>query len=154
MIETSTIDGTFDEIEVGTKYRSPGRTMTEADVVNFCMLTGNWLEVHSNAEFSKKTRFGQRLVQGSLVFSVIPGLLRFGPSVAAFYGVDKLRFLNPVFIGDTIRVEAEVVRKKEKDDKFGVTTVLFKTVNQRGETTQQSEFSVLMIRRREDIPKP
>ncbi|MFC1918014.1 MaoC/PaaZ C-terminal domain-containing protein, partial [Chloroflexota bacterium] len=55
----------FDELEIGEKFVTRGRTMTETDVINFCMLTGNWLELHSNIEYAKNTQFGQRLVQGS-----------------------------------------------------------------------------------------
>jgi acyl dehydratase len=75
--------------------------MTETDVVNFCMLTGNWLEIHANAEFAKHALYGQRLVQGSLIFSIVNALLPFDPEVVeAFYGVDRLRFHRPTFIGD------------------------------------------------------
>lgn len=145
------IEASFDELELGQVFRTGGRTITESDVVNFCMLTGNWLEIHANAHYAANTRFGQRLVQGSLVYALIPGLLLFGPSVQANYGLDNLRYLTPVYIGDTIYVVAEVVRKKEKNEKSGVVTLLVKVVNQRGEVTQQSEFSLLFLRRRADV---
>ena len=61
----------FDELEIGDKTESErGRTITETDVVFFCYLTGNWLELHSNAEYAKETQFGERLVQGSLTFAI------------------------------------------------------------------------------------
>lgn len=143
------IDKCFDELSVGYKTgKSQGRTMTESDVVNFCMLTGNWLQIHSDVEFSKHSHFGQRLVQGSLVFSVLPGLLNFGDFVSAFYGVDNLRFVKPVFIGDTVYLEAEVIRHREKDDKHGVLTYRMNVTNQRDELVQKSEFSLLMLRQR------
>jgi len=93
----------FGELEVGQVAVSNGRTMTESDVVNFCMLTGNWLELHSNVEHAKGSLYGQRLVQGSLVFSIVNAMIPFDSSIlAAFYGCDKLRFLRPTFIGDTL----------------------------------------------------
>jgi acyl dehydratase len=145
------IDAPYDELEIGQIFRTGGRTITESDVVNFCMLTGNWLEIHSNAHYSSKTRFGERLVQGSLVYSIIQGLIQFGPAVQANYGLDNLRYLTPVHIGDTIYAVAEVLRKKEKDDKYGVVTLLIKALNQRGQVTQQGEFSLLFLRRRADL---
>jgi acyl dehydratase len=127
---TAYIDTPFDELEIGQTWVSGGRTMTEADVVNFCMLTGNWLEIHSNAEYCKDTRFGQRLVQGSLVFSVMAGLTQYSSAITvAFYGIDKIRFLTPVFIGDTVRFEVEVIGKQDKDDKYGVGKFRTRSIN-------------------------
>lgn len=145
------IDAPYDELQIGKIFRSSGRTITESDVVNFCMLTGNWLEIHSNTHYASKTRFGERLVQGSLVYAIIPGLIQFGPVVQANYGLDNLRYLKPVHIGDTIYVVAEVVRKKEKDAKYGVVTLLMQALNQHGEVVQRSEFSLLFLRRRADL---
>jgi acyl dehydratase len=147
----NSINVPLDELEVGHVFRSPGRTVTETDVVNFCMLTGNWIEIHSNVEYAAKTRWGKRVVQGQLTFSLVSGLLQFGPAIQANYGVDNLRFLNPVLIGDTVYATAEVTRKKDKDDKFGVGSFLIKAFNQRGEILQRSEWSLLMLRKRGDL---
>jgi hypothetical protein len=73
------IDAPFPELVIGQKKTSRGRTMTETDVVNFCMLTGNWLELHSNIEFARHTLYGQRLVQGSMVFSIVNAMIPFDP---------------------------------------------------------------------------
>ncbi|MET7511823.1 MaoC/PaaZ C-terminal domain-containing protein [Streptomyces albidoflavus] len=145
------IDMPLDEIESGRVFRSGGRTITETDVVNYCALTGNWIEIHSNVHYASQTRFGERLVQGSLTYSVMTGLITFGPSIQANYGIDNLRYLKPVHIGDTVYVTCEVVGKKEKDDKFGVATFLMKALNQHGDVCQRSEWSLLMLRRREDV---
>lgn len=75
------LDSPFNELDIGQKKISVGRTFTETDVVNFCMLTGNWLELHANAEFAKKTTYGQRLVQGGLVFVVVNAQLPFDLSL-------------------------------------------------------------------------
>jgi len=139
------IDLPFPELAIGQRKESRGRTVTETDVVNFCMLTGNWLELHSNVEFAKHTKYGQRLVQGSLVFSIVNALLPFDPSVIeAFYGVDRLRFIRPTFIGDTLRARSEIIRLKSHKEKHGVATSLLTGHNQRGEIVMSCEFSLLV----------
>ncbi|WP_239494763.1 MaoC/PaaZ C-terminal domain-containing protein [Roseovarius amoyensis] len=116
--------------------------MTETDVVNFCMLTGNWLELYSNIEHAKEAIYGQRLVQGSLVFSIVNAMIPFDSYVlAAFYGCDKLRFLRPTFINDTLWARAEIVDLKDHDEKHGVVTSKLEGINQRDETVLRCEFS-------------
>lgn len=139
----------YGELVIGQRARSRGRTITETDVVNFCMLTGNWLEIHANAEFSSKSMYGQRVVQGGLVFVISNALLGFDSEVVeAFYGVDKLRFLKPTFIGDTLYAESEVVALRDKGETRGVATALLTAVNQRHERVMSCEFSLLLRRER------
>ncbi len=143
----------FGELAIGQVGVSAGRTMTESDVVNFCMLTGNWLELHSNVEHAKSSLYGQRLVQGSLVFSVVNAVIPFDSSVlAAFYGCDKLRFLRPTFIGDTLWARVEIINLKDHDEKHGVVTSKLEGVNQRDETVLRCEFSLLIRKERLDRP--
>ncbi len=147
--EATLISKPFPELSVGEKGVSNGRTLTETDVVNFCMLTGNWLELHANREFAKHTLYGQRLVQGSLVFSVGNAMLPFDPGVVeAFYGVDRLRFLRPTFINDTIHAEAEITALREKGDRHGIATLDLQVVNQRDETVMRCNFSLLIRKQR------
>lgn len=150
-IINSNIDMPLDEIEVGTVFRTGGRTITETDVVNYCALTGNWIEIHSNKHYAEQTRFKERLVQGSLTYSVMTGLITFGPSIQANYGIDGLRYIHPVHINDTIYVTAEVLGKEDKDEKFGVIKLLMKALNQNGDVCQKSEWRLLMLRKREDL---
>lgn len=139
----------FGELAIGQTARSRGRTLTETDVVNFCGLTGNWLSIHSDAEFSKKSLYGQRVVQGGLVFVVVNALLGFDPEVVeAFYGVDKLRFLKPTFIGDTLHAQSEVIALHDRGDQHGVVTSRLTGHNQRSETVLSCEFSLLIRRQR------
>ena len=139
----------YGELAIGQKSRSRGRTITETDVVNFCGLTGNWLEIHANAEFSKKSMYGQRVVQGGLVFVIGNALIGFDSAVVeAFYGVDKLRFLKPSFIGDTIHAESEVIALRDKGDRHGIATARLTIVNQRGEQVLSCEFTLLIRRER------
>ena len=145
------LNGYFDELEVGTSTGvSRGRTLTETDVVTFMMITGNWAEIHSNTEFAATTPYGQRLVQGSLVLSISQGLFTTGRAVAAFAGLDKLRFHRPVFIGDTVTVECVLLDKKDKDDRFGLATWEMRVSNQAGKLVQSAEYTMLTYRTRPD----
>jgi len=135
----------YGELAIGQRKMSRGRTITETDVVNFCMLTGNWLEIHSNAEFAKHALYGQRLVQGSLVFSIVNALLPFEPEVVeAFYGVDRLRFYLPTFIGDTLWSSTEIVELQDRSEGFGIATSRLSGMNQRQETVMSCEFKLLV----------
>lgn len=146
------LDGWFDELEVGhTTGRSRGRTLTEVDVVQFMMITGNWAEIHSNVEFASTTPYGQRLVQGSLVLSVSQGLFTTGRAVAAFHGLDRLRFHRPVFINDTVTVSCELIGKADKNDRFGLATWRMTVDNQRQEAVQSSEYTMLTYRSAADV---
>lgn len=142
----------FNELEIGEKIISRGRTLTETDVVLFCMFSGNWFQLHSDVEYVKKTKWGERLVQGTLVFAIAHGLLpTIEPgTVVAFYGVDKLRFLLPVRIGDTVHVERTVIGKEEKGKDAGVVTLEFKVKNQRDEVVQISHQKLLVSRKKID----
>ena len=143
------VDMFWDDLQVGhSTGPSRGRTVTETDVVNFMMLTGNWVEIHSNVEFAKNTKFGQRLVQGSLVLAISQGLFTTGRSVAAFYGLDKLRFTAPVFIGDTVKVECVLLSTAEKNDTFGLATWEMRVSNQADVVVQKSEYTFLTYKSR------
>ncbi len=103
----------FEEYQEGEVFRSPGRTITETDVVNFSALSGDWNELHANEEFARRQYFGRRIAHGALIFSVSTGLAAQmdpsqRPDLIAFYGVDRLRFVKPVFLGDTIRLQQTV----------------------------------------------
>jgi 3-hydroxybutyryl-CoA dehydratase len=111
----------FDEIQVGDRYTSRGRTITEADIVNFSGITGDWYPLHTDIEYAKNTAFKQRIAHGMLILSIATGLVPLTPGfLVAFYGMEQVRFTNPTFIGDTIHVEDEVIEKTDKGDKGGV----------------------------------
>lgn len=139
------IDRPFGDLQIGEVRTSRGRTLTETDVVNFCMLTGNWLEIHANTEFAAAALYKKRLVQGTLIFSIVNALIPFDSSVVeAFYGTDKLRFLKPSFIGDTVWARSEIIDLKPKKDGAGVATCELLGVNQRKEKIMRCEFSLLI----------
>jgi len=134
----------FDELEVGDRTVSRGRTITEADLVMFSAFSGDWYPLHTDKEYAAQTMFGQRIAHGLLVLSVASGLARMNPGVVvAFYGMDKVRFTAPTFIGDTIRVEAEVVEKSDKGA-FGVVTIKQEIKNQRNEVCNTAFMKVAL----------
>ncbi len=126
----------YEEFNIGMKFESPTKTITETDIVMFAALSGDWNPIHIDAEYAKQTRFGQRIAHGLLTLSIASGLLTklrlTEKTIVAFYGIDRLRFINPVFIGDTIKVVAEVTNKEEKKD-YGIVTFDVKVYNQKGE---------------------
>jgi acyl dehydratase len=141
----------FEDFTEGEARVSRGRTITETDIVNFAGLTGDWTELHSNEEFAKSYFFGRRIAHGALIFSIATGLsVRMGSvddTVIAFYGVDKLRFVKPVFIGDTIKVRERVVGKEARDDKSGVIIFQNEVLNQKDEVVVAYTGKVLVKRK-------
>lgn len=143
----------FEDIEIGDTERSiSGRTITETDVVNFAMFSGDWNPLHTDEEFAKKTPFEQRIAHGMLGLAVSTGMRRDAPlpHIMAFLHV-SVDFKKPIFIGDTVRVEAEVVEKREtKKVDRGIVIYARRLVNQRDEVVQDARFT-LMIRRRGSV---
>ncbi len=142
----------FEQFEMGAVYESRGRTVTETDIVQFARLSGDFVQLHTNEEFARQTPFGKRIAHGVLVFSISTGLMTqmdlLQDTVLAFYGLDRLRFTKPVFIGDTVRVVKKVVEKQSKEQ-GGVVTFETSVLNQRGETVLVYTDK-LMIRYREN----
>jgi acyl dehydratase len=128
----------FEEYQVGTVQESMGRTITETDIVMHAGQTGDFYPHHMDAEWSKNSVFGQRVAYGTLILSVAAGqLAREMNEVAFSYGYDKVRFISPVFIGDTITSKAEIIVKREyakRTEDFGLVDEQVTVTNQRGET--------------------
>jgi acyl dehydratase len=124
-------DRYFDEIEIGQRWVTKGRTITETDVVNFAYLSSDWHSIHTDQVYAAQTSFGQRIAHGFLVLSIATGMVPANrETVLALYGLDRVRFTAPVFIGDTVHLEMEAVEKKERDDGTGVVGFDFRMVNQ------------------------
>lgn len=140
----------FVDIEVGDTLETVGRTITGADVTNFAGVSGDFSHLHTDVERMSESEFGKRIAHGALVFSIATGLLwqaRERPShVVAFYGVDRLRFVAPVFIGDTISVTTEVVEKEPREHSVanGVVRYELTVSNQEDETVLSSELLSLV----------
>lgn len=128
----------FEDYEVGSTRTSFGRTITEADIVAHAGQTGDFFPHHMDAEWCKTQPFGARMAHGTLVLSVSVGMLAGEINESAMsYGYDKVRFIAPVFIGDTITSKAEIIAKREhakKPEEFGMVDEQVSVINQRGET--------------------
>jgi 3-hydroxybutyryl-CoA dehydratase len=137
----------FEEFEIGDQVEGVGRTITETDIVNFAALTGDWNLIHTDAEYSAKAMFGQRVAHGLLVLSIASGqAVRLGfmeETVLAFRGLEW-KFVKPVFIGDTVRLRVVVEDKKEMR-RIGGGLVIFKleVVNQKNEVCQRGTWEIL-----------
>ena len=127
----------FDDFALESVKTSRTRTVTEADIVNFAGLSGDFIELHMSETYAVKGPFGRRIAHGTLVFSIAVGLgvqmNQVQDTVLAFYGVDRLRFTGPVFIGDTIHVVSKVISKQAKEPGRGVVTFETTVLNQNGE---------------------
>lgn len=140
----------FEEFEVGQKMISPGRTITESDIIGFAGLSGDYNLIHTDAEYSKVSPFGARVAHGLLGLSIASGLsLRTGVlegTVMAFREINSWKFVKPVFIGDTIHVEMEIIETKAmRRLGGGKVDLLFDVQNQNGETTMKGVWSVLVM---------
>jgi acyl dehydratase len=138
----------FEEFEVGDSIESAGRTITETDIVQFAMLSGDWNQIHTDAEYSKEQMTGERIAHGLLVLSVASGLaVRLGfmeETVVAFMGLEW-EFRQVVKIGDTVRVRATVAEKKEMR-RLGGGYVWFKIdiLNQNDQRVHRGKWKVLV----------
>ena len=142
----------FEDLAVGQEFTSPGRTVTEADIVIFAGLSGDYNVLHTDAEFMKTSIFGERIAHGLLGLSISSGLgTRAVPrpfATMAFLGL-RWRFKGPIKIGDTIKVRMKVTAKKEtsKPDR-GIVTVQRAVLNQRGEIVQEGDTELMIERRK------
>ena len=138
----------FEQYETGAVRETLGRTITEADVVIHAGQTGDFFPHHMDAEWCRTQPFGQRIAHGTLIFSVAIGMTAGAVNPAAFsYGYDRLRFIKPVFIGDTIRVRVTIAEKRDsKSPRHGMVVEKCEVFNQRGETVLACEH-LLMVER-------
>jgi acyl dehydratase len=142
----------FDDLSVGDEYVSPGRTVTEADIVAFAGLSGDYNVLHTDAEYMKTSIFGERIAHGLLGLSISSGLgSRAVPrpfATLAFLGL-RWRFKGPIKIGDTIKVRLKITEKREtsKPDR-GIVTVQRWVLNQRGEVVQEGDTELMIERRK------
>lgn len=135
----------FDEYKIGQKWISKGRTITEADIINFAGVSGDWYPLHTNLEYAASTPFKQRIAHGMLVLSAATGLMQFEPGrLVAFYGIENLRFIKPTFIHDTIHVEMVVKELENKGNGTGILTVEEQIKKQNDEIVATGTVKVLM----------
>lgn len=139
----------FEEFEAGQSIDSAARTITEADVVGFAALSGDWNAIHTDAVYASKHFFGQRVAHGLLVMSIASGLaMRLGfleDTVLAFREIEGWKFSQPVFIGDTVRMRATVTETKAMARLGGGEVSLkVEVINQEDKVVQRGTWSVLV----------
>lgn len=135
----------FEDYRINEIRNTMGRTITEADIVIHAGQTGDFFPHHMDAEWCKTQPFKQRIAHGTLVFSVAIGLTAAVINEAAMtYGYDRLRFIKPVLINDTIKVKITVMEKKEhKKPEYGLITEKVEAFNQHDELVMVCDHILL-----------
>ncbi|MCB0272621.1 MAG: MaoC family dehydratase N-terminal domain-containing protein [Bdellovibrionales bacterium] len=136
----------FEEIELGSEQTTLSRTITEADIVNFACLSGDFNPLHMDQTFAEKGMFGKRIAHGLLGLSIAAGLQtdELDYHIQAFMNL-AWSFKRPIFIGDTIYVKSKVIEKKEgRAEGTGIVLLERKVYNQNEKVTQEGTFQLLV----------
>jgi acyl dehydratase len=148
---------TFDEFEVGNTFTSQSRTVTEADVVSFAGISGDFNPLHTDAQFASETPFGERIAHGMLLAAMATGMANWtgvfeGTTIALMEQV--IRYRSVTKLGDTVHLELTVTDRKttSKPDR-GVVIFESQILNQRGEVVIEGQWT-LMMRRQVEAPEP
>jgi 3-hydroxybutyryl-CoA dehydratase len=137
----------FEALETGQQFTTRGRTVTEADVVAFAALTGDWHPQHTDAEWAASSQFGERVAHGMLVIALAAGLVPFDPDrVVALRRVSDAVFKRPVRFGDTVHVEGKIAELAPISDEAGLVTFAWNVVNQDGRVVCRARVEVLWRR--------
>ena len=137
-----------DDFRVGDRFHTAGITVTEAHVVGWAGLTGDFYPLHMDREYAAKTQFGERLVHGPFIFALAVGLVAqagfAGDAAIAWLGVDGMRMLAPVKIGDTVHVEVRVKEARPTSNpRKGVQVWTYSVLNQRDETVLVFDYQLM-----------
>jgi acyl dehydratase len=137
-----------DDFRLGEVYRTPRITVTEAHVVAWAGLTGDFYPLHMDAVYAKASQFGERLAHGPLIFGLAVGLVSLagfgGDAAIAWLGVDNLRMVEPVKIGDTITVVVEVRdQQPTSNPKKGIQTWLYTVLNQHDRKVMSFDYRMM-----------
>jgi acyl dehydratase len=141
----------YEDFVVGGEHQTPGRTITESDIVQFAALTGDWNPVHTDEESGKRGPYGTRIAHGLFGLSLIEGL-KFrlghfdGTAIASLSW--NIRFALPIKIGDTLHVRVKIASKREtKKRDRGIVVEFTQLCNQRGEVVTEGEHVVMVVRK-------
>ena len=140
----------FEDYELSSSRETLGRTITEADIVLHAGQTGDFYPHHMDKEWCQTQPFGKRIAHGTLILSIAVGMTAGDVNPEAFsYGYDRIRFIKPVFIDDTIRVRASIKEKRDyaKNPDYGYAVELVEVFNQHDETVLVCEHLYLVKRR-------
>ena len=141
----------WEDFEIGMRFITRSRTVTEADIVNFAGLSGDWNPLHVDLEHARRGPFGERIAHGLLGLTIASGLMQslelYPDTLVAFLGL-TWRFRKPIKIGDTIRVEQVIAERREtKNKERGILVIDTKVLNQRNEIVQEGDRQVMLLRR-------
>ena len=137
----------FDQLAGGESFETAGRTVTEADLVSFSALTGDWHPQHADADWAAAGPFGARVAHGMLLLSYSLGLAPIDPErIVALRGLDSVRFKRPVRIGETIRVRGEIVSTRALDQASGLVAIDWKVLGGDGRTAVRAELQAIWRR--------
>src|SRR6478672_4891015 len=141
----------YSDLEVGLKFRSPGRTITDADLVGFAGLTGDFSELHTSDVYAKASQFGRRVAHGMLGLAYAHGLMwaRTGElreTAIAFLGINEWKFAGPIFVGDTIFVNYRIAELRDSKSKPTQAIAIFdvEVVTQDERVVQQGRKALLV----------
>lgn len=141
----------YHDLHVGLSFRSPGRTITDADLVGFAGLTGDFSELHTSDVYARASQYGRRVAHGLLGLAYAHGLMwaRTGelrPTVIAFLGMSDWRFVGPIFVGDTIFVNYRIIEIRDSASRPGQAIVTFdvQVVDQDERVVQQGRKAILV----------
>lgn len=150
MTEAKRTGYSYEDLYVGMQFRSPGRTITDADLVGFAGLTGDFSELHTSDVYAKNSQFGRRVAHGMLGLAYAHGLMwaRTGElreTAIAFLGINDWKFAAPLFVGDTMFVNYTIRELRDSKSKPTQAIALFdvKVVNQSNEVVQQGTKALL-----------
>jgi acyl dehydratase len=147
----------FDDVEVGQEWESLGRTLTEADIVNFAGLSGDFNPIHVDHEFARTTHFRRPVAHGLLVLAMSSGLGLHAPAMRtlAFLGIREWQFVGPVYIGDTLRVRSKILDKEVRArGRRAAITWQRQIVNQEGKVVQEGITLTLVEGRAASAQEP
>jgi acyl dehydratase len=141
----------YADLHVGMAFRSPGRTITDADLVGFAGLTGDFSELHTSDVYAKNSQFGRRVAHGLLGLAYAHGLMwaRTGElreTAVAFLGINEWKFLEPIFVGDTIFVNYQISELRDSKSRPTQAIAVFdvSVVNQDNRTVQRGSKALLV----------
>lgn len=147
----------FEDFGVGQSYQSPGRTISEADVVNFAAFSGDWFPLHTDEEYSKKGPFQSRIAHGLLGLALTEGLkFRIPEFLGAAYLASlywNYKFTKPIRLGDTVSLNVLIQSKRDtKNPERGLIVEYVSMINQRGEIVGEGEHGLLISKRQSEEP--
>ena len=145
----------FEEFSAGQKIETVGRTLSEDAIFTFAGLTGDYNQIHTDAEFSRKTQFGKRIAHGLLGLSIAVGLImrtgKLEGTVLAFREINEWKFVKPFFIGDTVHAVLTITETKALPRiGAGALTALVEASNQNYEVCQRGSLNLLVLSKPEE----